>query len=79
MRAKYYGRFEILHNEADTILVHEGMSEDQAMQADNYYSLNDFMRSSGDTFHGVMGVSNTTAIGIKINDTGDAAKLWGIS
>ena len=39
------------------------------------YPLHMFMRDEG-TFHGIMGESNTSAIGVKLSDCGDGAKLW---
>ena len=78
MKAKYLGNYEIEYidnpdyseDEMECILVNE---EDKT----DTYPLHQFMRSD-DQFNGIMGESNTSAIGLKMSDCGDGAKLWRI-
>jgi hypothetical protein len=40
-----------------------------------YWSMGNFMRSSGGRYDGVMGVTNTSAIGVVLSCSGDSAVL----
>ena len=76
MRAKYLGSFYIDYREDEdniaddmiTVLVNEEDEED-------VYNLDTFMVNDG-IFNGVSGESNTSAIGMKLNGSGDGGKLW---
>ena len=80
MSYKYLGRYEICYEIVDgeevTALVPEG---EELLDTDthyNWYDMGLFMRSEGSVFDGIYGECNTSAIGIKLDDSGDSGKLW---
>ena len=78
MRAKYLGNYEIDYrdnidyseDEMECVLIN--IKDDT-----DIYPLHQFIKSE-EQFDGIMGETNTSAIGVKLSSCGDGAKLWRI-
>ena len=46
---------------------------------DQYYNLDQFMRTDEDDIDGIAGMTNTSALGIKLSDCGEAVMVYVLS